>query len=304
MHPWCNKIVEPSTALLAAVAGQMNAQTDLSPTAFWLVYNQASHSTDEALVAAFRERIASVGARIVGETDFPREPIPEIDELEAADAEVLIAYGGDGTITCAASALSEWGGAILALPGGTMNLVPKKLHGDTDALAVLDRVLARPKRTALPYVSVGEHRSYARIIAGPAAHLVSVREGVRDGDFRRAWRALRLVWKLMFAADVRIDTDDAKLSAVMVHAESGDLLAVDPVRKGGVFHALRLAWSWLGGLLLEDGALRREELPRVRVEGRGRMHIVIDGEEMRLEGPLDLVPNAGASCFLVADDDA
>ncbi|MCJ7421065.1 diacylglycerol kinase family protein [Sphingomicrobium astaxanthinifaciens] len=270
------------------------------PHRFWLVANAAAHSASAELIAAIRARLADHGGKIVGETDFPRNALPAPGELDAVGADVLVAYGGDGTITGATCALRDWDGAILALPGGTMNLVTKKLHQRREPLEILDAVLGAPALRSLPLIEVGEYRSYARIIAGPAARLVSVRERLRDQRWGHAWRALRFAWQLMAARAIGISGERGRYSALIVHATADEALALDRVAKGGPLHALRLAWSWLGGLLLEGGALVREERRRLTITAERPVAIVIDGEERLLEPPLHLEPVGGPACFLVA----
>ncbi len=274
------------------------------PRRFWLVANPASHSTSEKAIGKVRAALEAGGGQIVGETDFGEGGMPSAGQLDAVRTEVLVAYGGDGTVTCAATELANWDGMILALPGGTMNLASKDLHGKRDAPDIIAAVFAAPAVRALPYVEVGSHRAYARVIAGPAASLVDVRERLRSRRLRHAWRALGFAWRIMGSRSIGIEGRQGRFTALIVHAMSDDRLAIDPVEQGGLLHAFRLAWSWLGGLLLEGGALVRDERPSLTITADGPVTIVIDGESRKLDTPLELEPRGGRACFLVEGDSA
>jgi hypothetical protein len=84
----------------------------------WLVANRASRSTDEGRIAALEAALQSAGATIAGSRNFPLEPAPEAAALAGID-----------TLGAASAAATGWDGQFLAIPGGTMNLVPKALHG-------------------------------------------------------------------------------------------------------------------------------------------------------------------------------
>ena len=60
----------------------------------------------------------------------------------------LIAWGGDGSINCALNAAGPDGPAVLALPGGTMNLLHQRLHpGRTEWADILASALEDPEVT-------------------------------------------------------------------------------------------------------------------------------------------------------------
>ena len=56
-------------------------------------------------------------------------------ELDAAGIKRLAIFTGDGSLNAAITNLYGWGGKILVLPGGTMNLLCKRLNGLNTTLA-------------------------------------------------------------------------------------------------------------------------------------------------------------------------
>ena len=90
------------------------------------------------LKSAFAHRGISVECRAVG----GRGLIPALREaVETEDTDILIAGGGDGTISAAASIVQEAGKPLGIIPAGTMNMfarslgIPLDIHAAADALA-------------------------------------------------------------------------------------------------------------------------------------------------------------------------
>jgi hypothetical protein len=149
----------------------------------WLVTNDASGSNDEAAVAALQQSCASAGFTVDRVIAFPEHPLPDGKALDDAGIELVAVYAGDGTVNALVGALSGWRGAVLVLPGGTMNLLCRRLHGDREidtivrcaaageAERVRPKVLACPQGTAL-----------AELLAGPGTGWYEVREAMRAAD--------------------------------------------------------------------------------------------------------------------------
>jgi diacylglycerol kinase family enzyme len=55
--------------------------------------------------------------------------------------EVLVVLGGDGTIRTAAEACTGTDGYLLPLPGGTLNVLPRALYGDSSWQDALNETL-------------------------------------------------------------------------------------------------------------------------------------------------------------------
>lgn len=149
----------------------------------WLVYNEASGSNDEDSLAALEAQFDASGCEIVGRTCFPDQTPPDIEELDRSGVQVLAIFGGDGTISSITTDRYGWKGAILPLPGGTMNMLSRRLHGDADApeiVARLNRGLARKVR---PSIIRSRHADgLTGVLAGPGTVWNEVREAMRATD--------------------------------------------------------------------------------------------------------------------------
>lgn len=147
----------------------------------WLVVNEASGSNDheavQNLIGAL-ERHAGPPAKVI---DIQQAAVPDRAALDAAGVGLLAVFAGDGTTNALATGLEGWGGRLLVLPGGTSNLLSKKLHGDLDAEAILAQLPAmRPQRRSC--IRGAEGTALIEILAGPGAAWSDVREGLREGD--------------------------------------------------------------------------------------------------------------------------
>ena len=149
----------------------------------WLIANAASGSNTPAAVGTLREALNACGIAVERSISFPDEPLPDRTTLEAAEVPLLAIYTGDGTINAALGRLAGWSGAVLVLPGGTMNLLSKRLHGDfpaEDIVALVARGGACRRRVIRIAGQCGD--AYAGLLAGPGTHWGAVREAMRDLD--------------------------------------------------------------------------------------------------------------------------
>lgn len=105
----------------------------------------------------------------------------------AAKCDVLGVWGGDGTIACALETLGPAGVPVLPLPGGTMNLLHRKVHSIADGATIdwqdcFSRALTGGK---IVEISAGclndERRFYVGALFGELAGLSRAREAIREG---------------------------------------------------------------------------------------------------------------------------
>lgn len=160
------------------IAGVMGRFTNA-----WLLANAASGSNTPAAVEELQACLADNGITIDRTVAFPEDGLPLPGDLDAAGAELLIVYTGDGTLNAALAKLGGWSGAVLVLPGGTMNLLSKRLHGDYTVAEIVQVVAAGGARRRRVNRIVGPcGDAYAGLLAGPGTHWGAVREAMRELD--------------------------------------------------------------------------------------------------------------------------
>jgi Diacylglycerol kinase catalytic domain len=151
----------------------------------WLVHNESSGSNDEAALGALRDAFGLAGLEKVGETCFPRDDAPGPAQLDACGADMLAIFAGDGTISSVVAGVSGWSGAVLPLPGGTMNMLARRLHGDSTAPEIVDRFERGVVTKVRPTVLRSRHGvGLTGALAGPGTAWAHVREAMRDIDVK------------------------------------------------------------------------------------------------------------------------
>lgn len=149
----------------------------------WLVTNAASGSNSDGAVQDIAASLESIGCAPVRIICFPDEDLPTGEDLTRAGVRTLAVFTGDGTINAAATSATGWDGAILVLPGGTMNLLSKALHGDVPPETITGHLAAGSfRRIGQPAVRTSQGTALVEVLAGPGAMWADVREGVRDLD--------------------------------------------------------------------------------------------------------------------------
>lgn len=137
----------------------------------------------EKLTAVLAECGVS-GADLI-ETD-PADCDGQLRELAARSPDLFIVWGGDGTIRAALSLVGPSTPNLLLLPGGTMNLLPRAIHGEKTWDAIIRDVLHAPRGMALPAGQMNGEKFYCAMLAGAPARLAEVRENLRKGDLGKA----------------------------------------------------------------------------------------------------------------------
>ena len=154
-----------------------------APRPVWLVSNASSGSNDDAALAALEDGCGRHGFHVAQRTVFPEQDLPTPAVLDAAGIDRVAVFAGDGTINTLIAGLAGWSGAVLVLPGGTMNLLYHRLHGERSTEQVLAAVargeaaMRRPGVIRCPYGT-----AFAGMLAGPGTSWGKVREAMREAD--------------------------------------------------------------------------------------------------------------------------
>ncbi len=241
-----------------------------------LIVNPASGSHDADMPARLAEVAARAGAEFAGVTALPDDPMPSPASLDAERVDILAVHAGDGTINAAMQAVAGWGGAILALPGGTMNLLARHIHASRDTVEIFTAALA-PDAEARPVTMVeGVDADCAvsglvGVFAGPTTAWGDVRETLRRYDFAGLVEAVpRAIGQTFDGAPVRLaghglveavpraigQTFDGAPVRLAGHGEDYTAIYIEPV--GGTLRLLGFladdaaalfehGFAWLGG---------------------------------------------------------
>lgn len=207
------------------------------------------------------------------------------------EADTIIVWGGDGTAACALNTLGPDDPPILPLPGGTMNMLHKLVHGgDLDPAECLRAVLENPVEMDIAAGEVLEHRFYVGALMGGLTRLAAPREALRKADIFQAVtefgeaNAFGLDTPMRCIADTG-NQHDAQALGIFLSEDPGrpgfDVLATAP--EG----LLDLAYTGLTGLLADwrnAWGVERDFASRVDVEALESTGIeaTLDGEPVTL----------------------
>lgn len=149
----------------------------------WLAANAASGSNNNAALAALENALGETGCLLARRIGFHEEGAPSIADLRRDDVHVLVIFAGDGTTNALVTSLYGWDGAILVLPGGTMNILSHRLHGDAEPAAIIAALSAgRARRTRPTVLRTAYGDALSGVLAGPGTAWGEVREAMRSVD--------------------------------------------------------------------------------------------------------------------------
>jgi|TARA_R100000501_G_scaffold14680_3_gene26650 diacylglycerol kinase family enzyme len=276
------------------------------PHRAWLVINPSSHSFTDTLLSDIRNTADKKGLKICGESRFPKEELPDQRTLEAHSVDTVILFGGDGTIDAMACHVADWPGNLLLLPGGTMNMLPRRLHGDAGPCEIIRAACEAPAIRSLPFVQAGPHRSFVSILAGPAATFVHAREALRAGRLRRLWRALGFAWRISWSRRIHVSGLNGGFRLVM--AEAGEQAEKGKLRVAGIRarhlgDLLTLVRSWWGSNWRDATTVAQLETIAAELRSTRPIHALFDGEERILESPVHLSAGLSKTQFYTSGTD-
>ena len=185
-------------------------------------------------------------------------------------------WTGDGTINAAATRAAGWDGAILVLPGGTLNLLSKALHGDRPAPEILaDALQGKVRRSPIPTIVSNAGTAFITVVAGPATRWAEVPDGT----------------------GVRIGTDGKAYPAVILTPTPGGIRA-DGILTEGTGDVLRHGLAWLGGDFRDGPSEPIVTGATVVLESDKPISLEFDGEMADMASPAKFSLGSSAVDFL------
>jgi len=251
----------------------------------WFITNPHAGSSDAAATDAILAAFAECGQTVVGRTDFPDDALPTLAALAQASADTVVLFAGDGTINAAVCALADWDGAILVLPGGTMNMLAKSLHGDAGPADIVAAAHRHGRRIALPFVAAGEHRALVGLIVGPAANWYRARESIRKRRLAALWPTIRQAWRRTFGRGIRLAGAPGfppQAQAAYVRPD-GDELAVMAIDARDFGSIADLGWNLITGDWVAAHAVTERRTEQLILAERRPVLALFDGEPVTLD---------------------
>lgn len=251
-----------------------------------LVCNSQSGSHDSTIEAAIAEACQAAGTPLAATFSLPDDDVPEAATLRANNIDLLLVWTGDGTINAAATKVAGWDGAVLPLPGGTLNLLSKALHGDRPVRDILADVLSgKARRRPIPTVRSDSGEAFITVVAGPATHWAEVRETMRqDGIIEASRAAPETLETMLNAPGVRAQGHDKAYPAVILTPTEGGVRA-DGILTEGSIDVLRHGLAWLGGDFRDGPSEQIAVGETIVLESEAPISLEYDGELSEIASP-------------------
>ena len=184
--------------------------------------------------------IEALGAR----TNKSVSDLDQLCEGDAADADLIIVLGGDGTASKAASMFSD-GPPLVLLPGGTRNLLPHALYGALAWPEALRAALAHGRVVSLAGGEANGRKFFVAAMFGAPTLLARAREAARSGRLDLMMSRLKQVFTRIFARRIAV----RPLGGVATRAEAAGVLC--PAYRGEV-EGQSLEWVRLNAAQIVD----------------------------------------------------
>ncbi len=243
----------------------------------------------------------------------------------ASEADVLLAGGGDGTVSAAAGIAYQQKVPLAVLPAGTMNLFARSLQIPLNLNAALE-VLATGDIATVDVATANGRPFVHQFSVGIHAKLVKLRErrsyGSRLGKMAASMRAASgvVLRPPNFVAEVLTDTGIVRRSMAGLSVSNNPLdeghlpiadrldrgilglYIIPPLTSGGI---VRLSWGLLRGKFRSLAVVIDREAREVVIRfprKKANAVAVIDGELIRLPDRVDLKIHPGALQVLLPKD--
>jgi hypothetical protein len=160
-----------------------------------LIVNRQSGSAAAVDLAEVKSALSAARLSVEHVVQLPENDCPDKDAIESLGIDVVVLLSGDGTVASLCATLRGWSGALLVLPGGTMNLLSRRLHGDVALPEMLEKLAVSSLEIAkIPIVRMGDREVLTGLTVGPSTRWGEVREGIRQGDVSTLAQTVPEAW--------------------------------------------------------------------------------------------------------------
>lgn len=248
---------------------------------------------DQELEVLARQLDLSVNPVIVQ----PDELKQQLNTIAAQNDEIAV-WGGDGTVACALSTVGP-GTSILPIPGGTMNLLHKEVHGCLPSTRDLLDAYSKGTLSAakIPAGRINDQLFYVGVICGHLAELASVREALRKGQPITAMSELfssnsfdlsnKLAVRGQYQGVQNVDRDEIVALAAFIRSNHSAPLEIGALNSDTVFDMTTTALEALLDGWENASSIDSFHSERLEVSSdTDEISVTVDGELHQLRSPL------------------
>ena len=219
--------------------------------------------------------------------------------------EVLVVLGGDGTIRTAAEACTKTGTYLIPLPGGTLNVLPRALYGDSSWQEALHETLANPSTKELSGGRVGDKIFFVAAVVGAPGLWMEAREAIREGEILNAVRKAGVAVEAMFDTNIQYFisqevSGEAEVVAVICPlvseqlSDSEQTLEAAAIDVENATELLGLATAAAFGKWRDHESVTLTKTHQVTVQSKKDIPLFLDGERVKVgnEAQISFAPHA------------
>jgi diacylglycerol kinase family enzyme len=248
------------------------------------------------------------------ETIFKRHNMraPNIHVVDPADlgdsfktvsndgTDLLIILGGDGTCKSGAEVARRLDIPLVALPGGTMNMLPKALYGTDNYAEALNVALSSSQFRWQAAGNINGEYFYCGAHIGDPTIISDARESMREGDVIEAAKHVPEIIKSISEGDpfkVRVDGEifDRRSNGLFLSCPFMTRSATRP-DAFELASAPRLSMMELAGIgmmaLASDwrnsADIRVIQAQTIDIESQGKIDVLLDGEATSFDCPVKI----------------
>lgn len=262
-----------------------------------LIINTLSGSAAAVDLATVKDALKAAGLSVEHVVQMPDDDCPDRAAVEKLGVEAVVVLSGDGTVASLCEALRDWVGALLVLPGGTMNLLSRRLHGEIGLAELLEKLEGSTlEAVAMPVVRLGEHEILTGLTVGPSTRWGEVREGIRHGDVAGLAEAVPEAWSETLSDNgVWVEGHERQAYAgIFVEPNDDKMLSVTAFRANNIGDMIGHGVAWLRRDFREGPRDELGTMTEVTIVGDDKeTGLLIDGEYE--DGYLPVACKAGLS---------
>jgi Diacylglycerol kinase catalytic domain len=216
--------------------------------------------------------------------------------------EVVATLSGDGTVAGVCGKLKGWDGALLVLPGGTMNLLSRRLYGEQTVGSLLE-LLGQVEHSAerVSVIDTPNAEVFTGLIAGASTRWGEVRESIRNLDLAEVVEKVPEAWAATTTSEsVRIEGTDIGYPAIFVEPLDNGNLGVRAFRADGVGDMLSHGIAWLRRDFRDGPHDDLGEMRQVTIidDKDAEIGLLLDGEQANGKSPFRCVAGQSSMKFI------
>jgi Diacylglycerol kinase catalytic domain len=271
-----------------------------------LIINKSSGSVGAVDYEELKLSFGAAGFAIEHIVELPEDELPERDDVEAMAVDVVATLSGDGTVAGVCEKLNGWSGALLVLPGGTMNLLSRRLYGEQTVGSLLEMLQNgeySAERVSVVQTPVAE--VFTGLIAGPSTRWGEVRESIRNLDLAEVVEKVPEAWAATTTSDsVRIESIKGGYPAIFVEPLDNGNLGIRAFRADGVGDMLSHGIAWLRRDFRDGPHDELGELRAVNIidDSDAVIGLLLDGEQSTGKSPFQCVAGQSTLKFILVRD--